>query len=178
MPSWRGRNSMTVTSNQPRPASEPTSGPVPLAYPHAHRTGPVAVMATFGLLVLAFTVYVWSRWVVSGNFKPVDPGPDPISDTERAGLIALQVCGALTVVYLYWRFLLRPWRRDGRISSDGLLLLMLPFMWFWDPWMNYSQNWFTYNAHLVNLGSWTEQAPTFIAPHQDQMLEPLLVGSA
>jgi hypothetical protein len=147
-------------------------------YASAPRAGPVVVLAAFGAVSLAFTAYVWGSWVLSGNFKPVDPGPDPISTREQAGLIALQLFGALAVVFLYARFLVRPWRRTGRISGDGLILLMLPFMWFWDPWMNYSQNWFTYNAHLVNLGSWTEQVPTFVAPHQDQMLEPLLVGSA
>lgn len=148
------------------------------ALPAPRRTAPAVVMAVFGFVVLVFTGFVWGRWVLSGNFKPVDPGPDPISNREQAGLIILQVGGALTVAFLYVRFLVLPWRRTGRISGDGLILLMLPFMWFWDPWMNYSQNWFTYNAHLVNLGSWTEQAPTFVAPRQDQMLEPLLVGSA
>jgi hypothetical protein len=167
---------MATTSDRTGPLATPPPGTAaPIRPP---RSGPVVVMASFGALVLVFTLWVWGRWLLSDDFRPVDPGPDPISTGERIGLIALQSAGVLAVVYLLWRFLIQPWRRTGRVTTDGLILLMLPFMWFWDPWMNYSQNWFTYNAHLVNMGSWTSQVPGFVAPHQDRMLEPLLVGFA
>lgn len=142
------------------------------------RTSPVVIMGTFGAVVFAFTVWVWGRWIFSADFRPVNTGIDPIPTHELVFLRGLEVIGLSATVFLYWRYLIVPWRRAGKITTDGLILLALPFGWFWDPWMNYSQNWFTYNGHLFNMGSWTSHAPSFVAANQNQFPEPLLVGFA
>jgi hypothetical protein len=142
------------------------------------RTSPVVIMATFGAAVSVFTIWVWVRWITSADFRPVDTGADPIPTHELVQLRGLELVGLSATLFLYWRYLITPWRRAGRITTDGLILLALPMGWFWDPWMNYSQNWFVYNGHLFNLGSWTSHAPTFVAANQNQFAEPLLVGFA
>src|SRR5258708_24877450 len=128
---------------------------------------PVVLMAGLGAVLLAFSLYVWGRWVFSHDFRPVPTGPDPISNASLYVLRALEVTGLLLSGWMVWRFLITPWRRSGRLTPDGLLLLVLPLIWFWDPFFNYTQSWFTYNAHLLNLGSWTEFVPGWLSPHQD-----------
>jgi hypothetical protein len=136
----------------------------------------VVLMAGLGAVLLAFSLYVWGRWVVSSEFRPVPAGPDPIPTASLLVLRALEVTGLLLTGWMLWRFLIRPWRRTGRLTADGLLLLVLPLIWFWDPFFNYTQSWFTYNAHLLNLGAWTDFVPGWGSPHQDRFPEPLVVG--
>jgi len=158
--------------NGARPTSIGPAGRVP------SRSSPVVMMATLGAVVFVFTVCVWVRWILSADFRPVATGADPIPTSEMITLRILEAIGLSATVFLYVRYLVVPWRRTGKITTDGLILLVLPFGWFWDPWMNYSQNWFNYNGHLFNMGSWTSQVPGFVAAHQNQFPEPLLVGFA
>ena len=138
---------------------------------------PVVVAGGFGAIMLAFSLVVWGRWVASDQFRPIDAGPDKIATVRLWLLYGLQAAGFALAVFFLWWFLYRPWRRERRLTTDGIILLALPFAWFWDPFFNYSQNWLSYNAHLLNLGSWTSFVPGWISPHQDRMSEPLIVGA-
>lgn len=137
---------------------------------------PVVLMAGLGAVLLAFSLAVWGRWIVSSEFRPVPAGSDPIPTGSLLVLRGLEVIGLLLTGWMLWHFLVRPWRRSGRLTPDGLLLLVLPLIWFWDPFENFTQNWFTYNAHLLNLGSWTDFVPGWLSPHQARFPEPLVVG--
>jgi len=137
---------------------------------------PVVLMAGLGAVLLAFSLYVWGRWVLSSEFRAVPAGPDPIPTASLLVLRALEVTGLLLTGWMLWRFLITPWRHTGGATPDGLLLLVLPLIWFWDPFFNYTQTWFTYNAHLLNLGAWTDFVPGWLSPHQDRFPEPLVVG--
>lgn len=149
-----------------------------LHYPLAfrRRSTPVVLVAWLGAASLLLILSVWGRWIFSDQFRPIATGSDPIPRRELYTLYALQAGGVALTAFLVWRFLLRPWIRERRLTGDGLLLLALPFGWFQDPFFNYSQNWLVYNAHLVNLGSWTAFVPGWVSPNQDRFSEPLLVG--
>jgi hypothetical protein len=147
------------------------------ASPTRRFAGPVAYVALFGAFMLAFSLMVWIRWIASDQFRPVPTGGDHISTARLYLLYGLQAGGFILAAFFIGRFLIRPWRRERRLTTDGCILLALPFAWFWDPFFNYSQNWLSYNAHLLNLGSWSGFVPGWISPHQDRMSEPLVVGA-
>jgi hypothetical protein len=136
----------------------------------------VLISALVGAILIGLSVVGWGAWILSSDLSAVPTGPDPISTPALLTLRALEVGGLLAVLYVYWRFAYRPWRAEGRLTGDGLILLALPLVWFWDPFFNYTQNVFTYNAHLLNLGSWSSQLPAWVSPHQDRFPEPFVVG--
>lgn len=90
--------------------------------------------------------------------------------------VTWQVAGILVTIVLLYVVLVRPWRRDGRPSTDGLMAIACLLLVFQDPWSSYVQHWFTYNSSLPNMGSWVNEIPgwlAFGAPGR-QVLEPLL----
>jgi hypothetical protein len=135
-------------------------------------------MSGFGAVVLVVSLYLLVRWVSSDNFRPIDPGPDPIPRLELWLLYGTQALGVGLLVWMVSRWLVKPWRRQGRITTDGLIILALPLMWMCDPWMNSLNNWFNYNAHLLNMGAWGNLFPGWLSPHQDRFGEPIVIAGA
>jgi hypothetical protein len=94
----------------------------------------------------------------------------------KAVMSGWTVGGLLAVVFFAYWFVVRPMRRDGRLSTDSLLCIGFALIWWQDPLLNYSGSWFTYNSYLFNMGSWTNQVPGWLAPGSPGHLvaEPLL----
>jgi Spirocyclase AveC-like len=166
---------MTTTIDRPVGPKRGETNAAPAVVPRPTPT--VVLTAGFGAVMLIFSLVVWGRWVASDRFRPIAVGPDKIATFRLWLLYGLQAAGFALAAFFLWRYLYRPWRRGGRLTTDGVILLALPLAWFWDPFFNYSQNWLSYNAHLLNLGSWTGFVPGWVSPHQDRMSEPLVVGA-
>jgi Spirocyclase AveC-like len=126
-------------------------------------TAPITFMAYGGLLVVLLMVYVWGKWITGPNFKRVPPGPTPAPDWMIVTLRAFEIGGIILAAFVIWRFVVRPWRRDGRPSTDGLLIIGFATVWFQDPFSTYYVNWFTYNTNLINFGSWVQDVPGWVS---------------
>ncbi len=61
-------------------------------------------------------------------------------------LIANAVVLWVGLPFAIWFFFIRPWRRERRITLDGMLLLSMGLMFFQDPLLNYFNTWCTYNT--------------------------------
>jgi hypothetical protein len=83
-----------------------------------------------------------------------------------AGIVAFSGC-------LYW-FVIRPWRRDHRLTPDGLLLFGFLALIWQDPIINYTQTWLSYSSVLPNHGSWGPHIPGWLSPEANLMPEPLV----
>jgi len=126
--------------------------------------------------MLAVIVVGWTRWLLGPYSTPSPVGPDKI-ETWRMAVVRLVEAASTTVaLVLVWKFLARPILRDRRISFDGMLLMACWFLWFWDPVDNYFNFSFSYNAHFVNLASWTRYIPGWEAPNQQLFPEPLFLN--
>ena len=122
-------------------------------------TQPVKLFAAAGALVIGFWLFVLTRWVTGPRFERVSSGPDSPPQWMKVVLNTWQVAGIMALAFcLYW-FVLRPWRRDGRLSTDGLFCLSFAILSFQDPLSSYHGHWFTYNTYLVNWGSWVNDIP-------------------
>jgi len=144
----------------------------------AHRqTPPIKWFAAAGAVGLAFEIYVLVRWVAGPFFKHVPTGPTPEPGWMRVVQEVWQPAGILLALgFLYW-FLVRPWRRQGSVTTDGLLVAAFATLWFQDPLSGYFGNWFSYNSNLVNFGSWVKSVPgwsAFGAPGR-MLVEPILL---
>jgi hypothetical protein len=138
------------------------------------RGGVIGAFAWIGAGSLSLVAWCWIRWIGSAHFRPVDPGPDPLPQWQAWTLDLLQWGGLLAAAYCLWRFTIRPRLKEGRFTTEGLVCLALPTLWFQDPMFGYAQTWMAYNAHLWNMGSWALEIPGWTARHPENMLEPFV----
>jgi Spirocyclase AveC-like len=127
--------------------------------PTGRRITAVAVYASAGAVILALQGYVLIRWVTGPYFKPVPVGPSAPPTYMKVAVVFWEIVGWPALgACLYW-FLIRPWRRDRRIATDGMFCLVWCVLYFWDPVSSWGGNWFTYNSYAINRGSWVAELP-------------------
>ncbi len=138
------------------------------------RSRPVLVWAALGALFIAFNVYLYLSWFLSGDAKRVSTGPTPVPGYAKVVVHGWEAFFCISLVLLVYRWVIRPWRRDGHIGFDGLFLLSFLTIFWQDVLINYGQVAFLYNAEFVNLGSWYRHVPGWLSPNGNQVPEPLL----
>jgi hypothetical protein len=157
-------------------AAGPTAGPTGPRSTGQGRPRPVLPLAVLGGLLLAFEVYVLARWVTGPNFVSTPPGPDPLPPVTAFFLNAMQVFTPIAALVCVWFWIVRPWRREGRLTTDGMFALSAGMIFFWDMCMNYTSITLFYNSHLVNRGAWANGAwPGWTAPGGNLLPEPILI---
>jgi Spirocyclase AveC-like len=156
----------------PHQHSQIDSGPRTVATP----TPPVRYWAFFGGLCTAFIAYVLIRWITGPYWHHVSPGVTPVPTYMKVAIRGWEIAGCLAMIFTYWWFLWRPFKRERRLTTDGALVLAFSLLWFQDPLSNYINYWFTYNGYFVNMGSWVNSVPGWMAGGTPghAFIEPLL----
>lgn len=168
---------------QERRSNTGDRSPQPVAVPDQLARGggpgrflPIVAWAAAGAVLLAFEVYVLVRWIGGSNFESTDPGADDISDGKQAFFIALQVVVPVAAAVAIWFWVIRPWRREGRLTTDAMFVLAGAMLFFWDMSLNYTTTALLYNSHFVNFGAWANGSwPSWVSPNGDRLPEPILV---
>lgn len=164
---------MSVTTQArraPRLAPAQPGAPAP-------STPPINVFALLGGLLLAFVAYAWIAWVAGPNFKKVPTGPSDAPGWMTTVFDVWQPAGLVAAAAIIWFVAIRPWIREGRPSTDGVLVLAFCTLWFQDPLSAYNAHWFTYNTNLLNFGSWVSEIPGWNSYSQPGAMvpEPILI---
>jgi len=138
---------MSELSNKPRAVVDPIPGAAALGVDVQTKVRPITIWAAIGGAVLVLQLYVWIRWITGPYFERVPGGPTDPPLYMRAFLTfnGILVCVGLPVAI--WWFIIRPWRRERRITLDGMLLVSMGLMFFQDPLLNY----FNTVVHLQHL---------------------------
>ncbi len=158
-----------------RQAPSPTSHTVPLGIvAETRRVKPVKWWAAVGGACVALQVWVFAAWILSGDATPTKPGPSPMPTWMLVSVRAQEAAGVIAAIAVGYFVLIRPWRRAGHITLDGMLVLCFLGIWWQDPMINYSQAAGTYNAHLLNFGSWTTKIPGWLSPNGQLLPEPVI----
>jgi hypothetical protein len=165
---------VSVTERLSPPSAPPRPGAPPLAF---RRVSAVKWWAALGAAVLAVQAAIVVRWVSGPYFHHVGSGPTPVPGWMKVALIAWQVLLPLAGLAVVYAFVVRPWRRDRRLGADGLLVVAFATLWFQDPLSAYGGQWYTYNAWMLNMGSWANSVPGWLSPGTPdrQVAFPLLV---
>jgi hypothetical protein len=66
--------------------------------------------------------------------------------------------------------------RDRMLAPIQVLMLGWLLTYWQDPWLNIFRPNFTYNAHLLNYGSWAEFIPGWLSPNGSRIPEPLMIN--
>jgi hypothetical protein len=137
----------------------------------------VRFWAAIGAVFLLFEVYVWAKWISGPNFKPTDPGPDPISASAYDTLVVVQAICVMAALSCVWFWIVRPWIREGHCTTDGMIAICMTLIFFYDPSMNYLSTALLYNSHLLNYGAWTMGSwPGWTSPNGNLLPEPILIS--
>jgi hypothetical protein len=121
--------------------------------------------ATLGGAVVLFELYLFARWMAAGNATPVTRGaasaPSWILDVAW-----LQTAlGAVAFAGFVWWYLVRPWRSDRTITTDGLLMIACMTTYWCDLSANYLKYVSAYPTVWPNLGSWYNFIPGWSSPN-------------
>ena len=139
---------------------------------------PIFWWAVFGAIVAAFQLYVWTKWITGPYFESVDSGPSDPPLYMKIAIIGWQAAAIpIALTFLYF-MLIRPYRREKQVRTDGLLVIVFGLMFFQDPLSSFFGHWFTYNTYFVNMGSWVNEVPGWASygePGQ-QIAYPILWG--
>jgi len=140
----------------------------------ARNARPVAWWAALGVSTVVLQTWIWGGWISSERLATTDIGRDQVPGAIATFAIAWQMCTVVGGIFIVHRWVIRPIRREGRFSIEGMLVVAMGVMYWQDPLANYTQSWFSYNTTLVNLGSWTTDIPGWLPPNGNLLPEPLL----
>lgn len=135
---------------------------------------PVRVCAVLGLGWVLLIGYVMVRWITADYFGPTDPGPDLPPASTIWFIRIIQTVMTAGTLFLIWECIIKPIRQTGEIGTDGLLVLTWFTLWFHDALINWTVHTFSYNAHAVNFGNWTQEIPGWLSPRSNLVPEPVL----
>lgn len=150
---------------------------VPSLPPEGRKAKPFKWFAAFGGLCLVIQAYLFTRWFVSGNFKPTPSGPDPIPRWMSIGLHVHEVVFVGLFAFCVYRYVVKPWRRERRIPILGMLVLGMMTTWWLDLSANYLNMNMLYNSGVwFNRGSWYNFIPGWVSPRAEHLVEPWTIS--
>ena len=159
-------------------ASRPvTSAPAATPAAAAPRSATIWLWAAAGAASTAVILRGFAAWMLSSDFKTSPRGTDPISQSKLLALHLFEAGVFAAGLVMVWTFLVRPLIRERRFTFDGMMLVAVLLMYFYDPLDNYFNYTFSYNAHFLNFASWARYIPGLQAPNQNLFPEPFLVMS-
>jgi hypothetical protein len=140
---------------------------------------PVRAWAWAGGLILAVQLYVWGKWITGPYFVRVPQGPSDPPTLMKTVLVIWTGVIMLGFPVAIWHFIWKPWHRERRITTDGMLLVGMGLLFFQDPLLNYLNTWCTYNTWMWNRGSWVMDVPGWVSWNRPgaMMAEPLLMNA-
>lgn len=129
--------------------------------------------AWLGVAFTTLAVYVWGAWLLSGPTR-TPPGPTPIPTWMQVSVHIQLAVGFVAMVLVLHYFLVRPWRREGTLTLDGMIILGFLVSYWQDPLMNSIVPYALYNSYLPNWGSWAGEIPWWHYPNGSRVVEPIL----
>ena len=135
---------------------------------------PIVFWAILGVVFIVWQLYAFIGWIASGP-EPTPLGPDPVPTWHTVAVWTATLIGVVAAPAAVYFWLIRPWRRTGRIQFDGLMLIGAAGLYWQDGGINWTANWYTYSAAFPGqLGSWYGHLPGWMAPSGSLFVEPFL----
>ena len=168
---------MATTVERPAAEQVGAAGSEPVGAP-VDRGGTVTMWALLGVIALAIAAQTWIRWVLSSTqFSPAPlSNADHYAQWRWISLRCVEGVSAVVFVWLAWICVIRPLRRDRRLGIDGKIAIACFLGCITDGVLNMFQYLFAWNAHSINLGSWSGFLPLHSASANPRYAEALVWG--
>lgn len=141
--------------------------------PEERKIIPVKLWAALGVAFTLTSVTLFTVWILSGPER-TPPGPSTIPTWMRWSLDIQIAIGWVAAVGVVWFFLIKPWRRQRRLTTDGMLIIGFVIAYWQDTIVNSLQPWSLYNTRIQNWGSWNNFMPGWSTPHGERVAEPAI----
>ncbi|GAA5164863.1 spirocyclase AveC family protein [Pseudonocardia eucalypti] len=142
--------------------------PVPMRnQPRPNAADHAKLWILHGAAWLALMIYVWTAWVVSGDFRTNTTGRGSEPDWYVALIRGWEVFALVVSLVILWWFVVRPKLRTGRFGFDALFFLGCMALCFQEPWINWTAPQFLYSTTSINFGSWTAHIPGWTSPNSE-----------
>jgi hypothetical protein len=117
--------------------------------------------------------------VLSGEEFTAAPilGPDSYPTWRLVALRITEILSVAEMSALVYFVLIRPWRRERRIGIEGKITVGCILGSVSDGFLNSQQYLFAWNAHSINVGSWSSFMPFASPDHQSRYAEGILWGT-
>ena len=134
---------------------------------------PVKWWATIGGISLAIFALMLFGWGASGQMVKTSDGPDPIPTYMIVAIRIHDVAFLVALVWLGYRWVVKPMRREGRMSLDGMMFVGLLTVYWQDPIQTMIKPTFIFNTGGFQFGSWSPFAGS-IMPNSHLYSEPFI----
>jgi hypothetical protein len=136
------------------------------------------VWAAAGLVWVVISVAAVGRWVASPTEFAAAPilGPDTYPLWREVSLRVLEALSMGVLLGFFWFCVIRPRRRDGRLSLEGKFVIGGVFGAVADAFLNSYTYLFAWNSHSVNAGVWTAYLPFHQETSSTRYAEGVLWG--
>ena len=143
---------MATTIRQPLVPTGQAASPPSTETP---ATRPVIGWAVAGAASLAIFALLLVLWLASGQATPTPNGADAIPTFMTVFIRIHEVGFVVLLVWLGYRWVVKPLRRDGRVSLDGMMFLALLTIYWQDPIQAWIKPAFIFNTGMLQFGSWS-----------------------
>lgn len=152
----------------------PPGGPTPAI----DRGGTAALWTLLGIIVLVIAAQTWLRWIFSGSEFSAAPlsTVDHYTQWRWISLRGVELVSAGVFIWLANLTVVRPLRRTGRLGIDGRIAIACFLGCITDGILNMFQYLFAWNAHSINLGSWSKFLPLHSSHANSRYAEALIWG--
>lgn len=137
----------------------------------------VVWLAVLGVLFSIWGYYGFFSWIGSPDFRPIDPGADPLPFFPKALIAGLEISGPIITAWILY-YVWKTSKREGKLSFEGVLIFGYALCYWWDPGTNWFRTGFFYNSHFYNMGSWGMHIPGWVNPAARNFPEPLIAVPA
>ena len=130
--------------------------------------------AAVGAFFVALQAYIYISWYVSGDVHRIPTGVTPVPGYMKGFVLAQQIIFPVALVLMLYFIVIRPWRREGTATVDGLIFLAFGTVVWQDPLISYFSPTYTYNSAFWNLGSWAGHIPGWQSANPDGIANPVI----
>jgi hypothetical protein len=150
-----------ATTSAPPTVAQVRAMPEDRALPRQRQA--VEWWALLGVAWGVFWAYVLIRWVSGPYFHTVPTGPIEPPAWMRVLFTVWQAAAIPLVATGLFLMVVRPLRRHRTVPLDGLLFVAFIFMSLQDAGSDFLGFWYTTNSHLLNMGSFYNDIPGWLA---------------